>query len=789
MKSALRKLVFLCLCFFFASTLFASKDPKITIRTSESTSIQLGDSITVEWNVSNAKKFYCYELSKENLKMNSSIVLKPELSTSYTFYAQKGRNIKKKKITIDVLKPVFTEIKIPESITDEEQISISWNAQNASYVIINGFDDKFTTSGKLPLKTTKDTIITLTAFNKNGYSTQISQKIKVTYVESLNYPKRISKGKTLQLTWSFKNTAFVSIKDMADSLPPTGEINFPIMKSQNLQMYVFRDNGDFEIKNINIEVFESEILKFSSINSVMTGEEATLIWEVKNADSLKLSCAEGNQKLKGMYKYVPEKSEFVTLTAYLNGLEDSKDVKVNIISRKYITGETDYSDIARGVRLDYEIFSVDMAEFPNVVQLYVLVVDSAGNLVHGLSPPTISKAESEKYFLGLVETYVGGGSKSITDFSVKEYTNRNDNPKDISVVLDYSGSMSGTISDLELSVKSFIKNKRNIDSLSVVKFDNNVNIEVPLTGDKEEILRKIKNNGFSKYGGSTALYAALGDGMSSLHYRTNTSPKEMVVFTDGFENASMFYMGEKPVSAQEVADIANKNNIRIHTISFGECVNENLLEVLSGYTGGSYYQVNDQKEINGIWAELPFLSTNYYVVSFKTNDISKINGIKLKYNDNAGHKTEIGKKIYTNTPINFNNLGIASDAYWMQNTNLYGKLSPISTPQVIALFELNGSIVINDYLPKIDSLVSYLNQDSTLSIAVLGHTDLSDTDEYNLKLSEKRCDYVKQYLVDKGIDEKRIITIPFGEKYPVWADENEDWKSKENRRIEVLFIK
>jgi outer membrane protein OmpA-like peptidoglycan-associated protein len=355
-------------------------------------------------------------------------------------------------------------------------------------------------------------------------------------------------------------------------------------------------------------------------------------------------------------------------------------------------------------------------------------------------------------------------------------------------VLDYSGSMSGAIKELETSAKSFINNKLEGDKISLVRFDQNVINEIGLTEDKSQILNTVKFEGLTNFGGSTALYAAMGDGIKTITDDASTK-NEMIIFTDGYENSSMFYLGEKTVSAQEVADYAIEKDVRINIISFGEGVNAKLLEVLSEYTGGNYYPVMSSKEINGVWAELPYLKKNFYTITFKTNDISKINGIKLKYFDNTGKTNFARRDLYINTPVDFYKYEGDEASYWMNSLQIAGNRQPISTPQVLALFSLNGRIVLNEYLPKVDTLVSLMTADTSICAILFGHTDQSDTGEYNDKLSEERCKFVQKYLISRGIDEKRIFTVAFGEAYPVWKEEKEEWQSQENRRVEVMLVK
>lgn len=74
-------------------------------------------------------------------------------------------------------------------------------------------------------------------------------------------------------------------------------------------------------------------------------------------------------------------------------------------------------------------------------------------------------------------------------------------------------------------------------------------------------------------------------------------------------------------------------------------------------------------------------------------------------------------------------------------------------------------------------------------IIVAGHTDGDGTEEYNLMLSQKRAEAVKQFLMKEfEIDEKRLIVKPFGKSQPLDANDSPEGKAK-NRRVEFARIK
>jgi OOP family OmpA-OmpF porin len=84
----------------------------------------------------------------------------------------------------------------------------------------------------------------------------------------------------------------------------------------------------------------------------------------------------------------------------------------------------------------------------------------------------------------------------------------------------------------------------------------------------------------------------------------------------------------------------------------------------------------------------------------------------------------------------------------------------------------------------LDQLKTYLEENKKVTLMrVEGHTDNVGKPADNLKLSGERALTIKKYLVDKGIDEKRIIAVGFGEAKPV-ADNATDEGRAQNRRTE-----
>jgi outer membrane protein OmpA-like peptidoglycan-associated protein len=72
----------------------------------------------------------------------------------------------------------------------------------------------------------------------------------------------------------------------------------------------------------------------------------------------------------------------------------------------------------------------------------------------------------------------------------------------------------------------------------------------------------------------------------------------------------------------------------------------------------------------------------------------------------------------------------------------------------------------------------------SVDVELQGHTDKRGSDEYNMKLGMDRAEAVKRELVSLGVPEPTLSTVSFGERKPLFNEE-EEWAHSANRRVEV----
>ena len=104
-----------------------------------------------------------------------------------------------------------------------------------------------------------------------------------------------------------------------------------------------------------------------------------------------------------------------------------------------------------------------------------------------------------------------------------------------------------------------------------------------------------------------------------------------------------------------------------------------------------------------------------------------------------------------------------------------------------AFFDFDKSVLKPEGKAKLDDLASKVQGINLEVIIAVGHTDSVGADAYNQKLSLRRAEAVKAYLVGKGIEANRVYTEGKGEKQPVADNKTAAGRAK-NRRVEIEVV-
>jgi outer membrane protein OmpA-like peptidoglycan-associated protein len=102
-------------------------------------------------------------------------------------------------------------------------------------------------------------------------------------------------------------------------------------------------------------------------------------------------------------------------------------------------------------------------------------------------------------------------------------------------------------------------------------------------------------------------------------------------------------------------------------------------------------------------------------------------------------------------------------------------------------FEFDKSTILQQSFFELMRLITLLNTYPDMQIEVGGHTDSKGSDSYNQRLSESRAKAVADYLISKGISERRLQYRGYGKSKPIDTNETEEGRAR-NRRVEFKIM-
>ncbi|MCG8308984.1 MAG: OmpA family protein [Cytophagales bacterium] len=204
-----------------------------------------------------------------------------------------------------------------------------------------------------------------------------------------------------------------------------------------------------------------------------------------------------------------------------------------------------------------------------------------------------------------------------------------------------------------------------------------------------------------------------------------------------------------------------------------------ILENRSIYLTGNIYDEETGKpldaniELYNLGDDRPVAIFTSDPVSGKYFSILNEKGNIVLYIDREGYLFQSQSFVVDVEQGNF----IAKDIY----------LKPIKKGSKVRLnnifFEFNSAKLTEESKTELYKIVGFLVDNPSTKITISGHTDDQGTEDYNMKLSEKRAKAVYDFLINEGINPEFLTYIGFGESQPLISKTDEESR-KMNRRIE-----
>lgn len=397
---------------------------------------------------------------------------------------------------------------------------------------------------------------------------------------------------------------------------------------------------------------------------------------------------------------------------------------------------------------------IDVSQASNL-KIYTHIIDE--NSIYLTGAPTSAFDKKYKNLWCEVIDSIGGIERPVENYTVKEVADESQKIA-AAIVMDHSGSMGENRAfAVQDAVLDLIKKKKADDMFALIKYDNHIGVEVPLTKSSDELSSRLQRTGLLQFGGMTAIANSIDAGIRELDKAPAGYVKTVIVFTDGWDNSST-------IARDSIVRYAKSKNVFVCAVDFGENINEGYMSGIAESTGGIYHRLYSTKDFSLVFDDVYRRLKNYYLVEFKTEEFGPR---KLRFKLCTPKEKITTESYVDNTP----DIG----AITLLNVN----------------FDFDKAVIQKKSEAVIQNVVSLLKAFPKMCIEIRGHTDnasKSGDADYNLKLSQKRADAVKAAIAAKGINASRIIATGYGDKNPVADNSTEEGRAL-NRRTEFIILK
>ncbi|HYF68835.1 MAG TPA: OmpA family protein [Ohtaekwangia sp.] len=284
-------------------------------------------------------------------------------------------------------------------------------------------------------------------------------------------------------------------------------------------------------------------------------------------------------------------------------------------------------------------------------------------------------------------------------------------------------------------------------------------------------------NGLPGFGGFDIFYAVKDS--------TWSEPKNIgQPINNNFDQFSLFITadGERGYYSHEETGADGYSNSKIVEVEIPE--NERI-QFRSNYVKGT---VRDKASKQPLQAQIELMNLDKNEVESLVESDSISGDYLIVLTQGAEYALHVSRPGYLFKSLNFN----YSEVKNFEPVVVDVLLDKITAGSVAVLnnifFDVDKYALKTKSASELNNIVRFMRSNPTVKIEIGGHTDNSGSREYNLQLSEKRARSVYQYLIEKGIDEKRLALRGYGQDRPVENNDTEEGR-QQNRRIEFKVVK
>jgi len=237
--------------------------------------------------------------------------------------------------------------------------------------------------------------------------------------------------------------------------------------------------------------------------------------------------------------------------------------------------------------------------------------------------------------------------------------------------------------------------------------------------------------------------------------------KNLIIINYGFDNASLVH------TPKDLVQICQKNEIKVYFISIGNDIDSYTEREVCSQTGGKFYNIDSKEQIGDAIREVIFVNQMYYQLFISDDNL-------LGYS-NPDYKIKLN--------MTANGLSLSENF----KLPILSKL-PNPGEKIIALFDLNSDVLSPKFEMNIDNMTKIFNENPEIPILLKGHTGFEGDLQNNIELSQKRATKVKEKLISLGVKSEIIEPKGYADTKPLFPMETKDWQKHLNKRVSFKFL-
>ncbi|MBS1560136.1 MAG: OmpA family protein [Bacteroidetes bacterium] len=389
------------------------------------------------------------------------------------------------------------------------------------------------------------------------------------------------------------------------------------------------------------------------------------------------------------------------------------------------------------------IQNVDITSFPKIKLIVEVVTDSTTNMLDTIDPKLLT----------VVENGVPKPVMSVEKIKIEDRI-----PVDFIFLIDVTGTMQSYINGVKNNVENFVSALRNRGieyRIGLVLFSDVIEKTYQPTSNVKEFLGWLSKVYAS--GGFDEKENALESIREACRMEfTPAANKVAVLITD----APYHQFGEKGngrtyMTTESTISMLKENGIRLFAIAPPQIPE---YHTIADATRGAVFNIKES--FAHILDNYSTQLTNLYAVTYRTDSKVLRDSINVAILDEQ--KRELVRQIIPIVEI--------GRKFIIEN-----------------LLFATASAVLPDSVTELDVLIDFMKSRPAVVVRVEGHTDSKGQPASNKALSLMRAEAVKAYLVQRGIDPKRVQTLGHGAARPI-GDNATDFGRRLNRRTEIVII-